>query len=62
MEQGYSKEEALDKIGLNRTCCRIRMLEPIVIPVGVYQRPELAHPEVRRFFGDYLEGKMVMPK
>lgn len=50
IEKGYSKEEALNILELNRSCCRLKMLEKILIPVGIYQRPELIHPEVKRYF------------
>lgn len=29
LEQGVSIEKALDELGLNRYCCRIRMMNPI---------------------------------
>src|SRR5690349_15003065 len=38
-EQGKSPAQALDALGVERPCCRVRALWPVVLPLGGFYLP-----------------------
>lgn len=39
LEQGKTPHDALDSLGIQRPCCRVRALWPVVIPIGGFYIP-----------------------
>lgn len=61
LDQGFSPEEALDQLGINKYCCRTRILSPQVLPLGSYINDESNIP-VRRNNDNSQPHSIILPR